>query len=302
MLLGRLKDLPVKLGDVAERMAQGIRTSANDIYVVDIQTVDEQIYTVYSKQLGREVQIEQNIVWPFLQGREIKRYWLSPSSKFIIVPYTIQNGKASLVSIQDMKDKFPMVFNYFQENKKYLEDREHGRMRGNNWYAYVYPKNLEVMSQPKILIPDIANHGQFALDDSGQYAFTSGYGITINKDIQLSPKYILGLLNSKLLDFYLKSVSTPMQNGYFRYFTQYIEQLPIRSINFSDPTDTIRYQRMVLLVEDMLALHKQATAVHLAQDKEMIQRQIQTTDEQIDQLVYELYGLTEEEIKIVEGE
>ena len=45
----------------------------------------------------------------------------------------------------------------------------------------------------------------------------------------------------------------------------------------------------------------QATAARLPQEKEMIQRQIQATDEQIDRLVYELYGLTEEEIKIVEG-
>jgi hypothetical protein len=58
---------------------------------------------------------------------------------------------------------------------------------------------------------------------------------------------------------------------------------------------------MVTLVEGMLTLHKQAAAARLPQDKEMIQRQIQATDAQIDRLVYELYELTEEEIKIVEG-
>ena len=58
---------------------------------------------------------------------------------------------------------------------------------------------------------------------------------------------------------------------------------------------------MVALVESMLDLHKQSAAARLPQDKEMLQRRIQTTDAQIDRLVYELYGLTEEEIKIVEG-
>ena len=58
---------------------------------------------------------------------------------------------------------------------------------------------------------------------------------------------------------------------------------------------------MVGLVEGMLALHKRQAEARLPQEKEMIQRQIQATDGQIDRLVYELYGLTEEEIKIVEG-
>lgn len=58
---------------------------------------------------------------------------------------------------------------------------------------------------------------------------------------------------------------------------------------------------MVTLVEKMLALHKQTTSARLPQENEMLQRQIQTTDGLIDKLVYELYGLSEDEIKIVEG-
>jgi hypothetical protein len=51
----------------------------------------------------------------------------------------------------------------------------------------------------------------------------------------------------------------------------------------------------------MLTLHKQLPVVKTEQEKTVIQRQIDATDKQIDQLVYELYGLTEAEIKIVEG-
>jgi predicted nucleic acid-binding Zn-ribbon protein len=62
-----------------------------------------------------------------------------------------------------------------------------------------------------------------------------------------------------------------------------------------------RHDRMVELVERMLALHKQLTAAKIEHEKTALQRQIEATDRQIDALVYELYGLTEEEIKIVEG-
>jgi len=76
--------------------------------------------------------------------------------------------------------------------------------------------------------------------------------------------------------------------------------LPIRPIDFSDPTDTALHSRMVSLVEQMLALHKQLADAKTPHDKTAIRRQIDATDSQIDRLVYGLYGLTEEEILMLE--
>ena len=70
--------------------------------------------------------------------------------------------------------------------------------------------------------------------------------------------------------------------------------------DFTDATDKARHDGMVELVEAMLKLHKDLAAGKTPHDKEVIQRQIDTTDNEIDKLVYELYGLTEEDIKIVE--
>lgn len=113
--------------------------------------------------------------------------------------------------------------------------------------------------------------------------------------------YVLGLLNSKAVDYYHKKISSNFRGGWFGYDAKVIRNIPIRSINFSDPSDIARYTRMVTLVEKMLALHKQTTSARLPQENEMLQRQIQTTDGLIDKLVYELYGLSEDEIKIVEA-
>ncbi len=79
-----------------------------------------------------------------------------------------------------------------------------------------------------------------------------------------------------------------------------IAQLPIRTIDFSDPADVARHDRMVYLVDRMLALHKQLQEARTPQDEIALQRQIEATDRQIDALVYELYALTEDEKKIVE--
>ena len=164
---------------------------------------------------------------------------------------------------------------------------------------YGRQQNVDLMLQPKILVPDIADRPSFALDETGQYAFTSGYGIVLKSSRAESPKYVLGLLNSKLLDFYLKRISTPLHGGYFRYFTQFIKRLPVRAIDFSDRGDKARHDRMVALVERNLEWHKRLETSGDDIDREVNQRLIDSTDEAIDALVYELYGLTEKEIATV---
>lgn len=115
-------------------------------------------------------------------------------------------------------------------------------------------------------------------------------------------RYIVGLLNSRLLRYvYQRTVPEARQKAFPQVKVRSLRQLPIRSIDFSDPADKARHDRMVSLVQTMLDLHKHLATAKTAHEKTMLQRQITATDHQIDQLVYELYGLTEEEIKIVEG-
>ena len=77
-------------------------------------------------------------------------------------------------------------------------------------------------------------------------------------------------------------------------------RFPIPCLDFADASDKAAHDRMVELVGQMLKLHKDLPAAKAPPTKEQIQRQIDSTDKQIDKLVYELYGLTEDEIKIVE--
>ncbi len=81
----------------------------------------------------------------------------------------------------------------------------------------------------------------------------------------------------------------------------YVERLPIRTINPSDPADVVRHDKMVTLVERMLDLNKRLPVARTDQEQTLIKRQIAATDKEIYELVYELYELTDEERKIVEG-
>jgi hypothetical protein len=118
----------------------------------------------------------------------------------------------------------------------------------------------------------------------------------------VSPKFVLGVLNSSLMSVAFSHVAPKAKKGLFpKIIITDARRLPFPDVSLVDASDKSRHDKMVELVEQMLALHKQLPAAKTEHEKEVVQRQIEATDKQIDQLVYELYGLTEQEIKIVEG-
>jgi len=157
---------------------------------------------------------------------------------------------------------------------------------------------MTLFQRPKIVVSDYNNVPSFTYDDSGHF-YKTGYGVILREGVKESPLYVLGLLNTALLFGYLLQVGTTLRGGYVRFWTQYIEQLPVRTIDFDDPTERGRHDQMVTWVERMLELHKQLSDAKLPQARTVLQRQIDATGRQIDKLVYELYDLTEEEIRIV---
>lgn len=129
-LFEKLAAMPVKLGDVAERIGQGIRTSANEVYVVDFVSDNGNTYTTFSKQLEKNVELEKRALSLFLQGREIKRYQILPSGKMVIIPYRLENSQVVFNSLKFMKEEYPQTLDYLMQNRIFLENREKGKMRG----------------------------------------------------------------------------------------------------------------------------------------------------------------------------
>lgn len=304
-LFERLAKMPIKLMDITSRIFQGLVTGADQIFLLN--TISDNRF--YSLATGKEYSLEKQLLHPLCKGSiDIRRYYVNDLTKSILFPYKLVHGKAQLLSPEELSTTYPKTWEYLLENRATLENREHGKWKHDKWYAFSRSQNLSEMEQIKILTPSIANKSSFTLDSDGKYYFVGsggggggGYGITLSDEVHISYLYLLGLLNSHLLNTYLKTISTPFRGGYIAFNRQYIEQLPIRMINFSNPADKSQHDRMVELVERMLSLHKRLADARLPRDKELIQQQITVTDRQIDRLVYELYGLTEEEIRMVEG-
>ena len=165
--------------------------------------------------------------------------------------------------------------------------------QGDYWWELRTCDYYAEFEIPKFIFPDISLRGNYLFDDKGKY-----YSVNTTYIIPSSDMYLLGLLNSRLFVFAYSNISSSYRGGYLRYIYQYVCQLPIRTIDFSNPADVKRHVRMVALVERMLELHKQHPLTSPEQDR--LARDIASTDREIDALVYELYGLTDEEIKIVE--
>jgi uncharacterized protein YaaR (DUF327 family) len=106
---------------------------------------------------------------------------------------------------------------------------------------------------------------------------------------------LLGIFNSSLYQWRFKITSTNNNVA-----TNELKSMPFRTIDFNKSTDKERHDRMVAMVDNMLAWHKQLAATQTPQEQAVLKRQIASTDRLIDQLIYELYGLNEEEIKLVE--
>lgn len=263
----------------------GIKTGLNKAFVID-----EKI----KKRLIEEDPKSVEFIKSFVVGKDIKRYSSLKSQQYLIL---VQNGWTNSHS-GDVKNKwkwfkehFPAISNHLEPFATQGETRDD---KGEYWWELrpcVYYLEFE---KPKIIYPEICQKPEFTFDEKKFYANNKCF------IIPSSDKYLLGILNSKLNYFLFEAYLPKLQAGFFMPAYIVLKNFPIRTINFTDPTDKARHDKMVSMVERMLALNKQKADVKIDHEKNLVERQIEATDKQIDALVYELYGLTEEEIKIVE--
>ena len=285
-LLDKLKGMGVSLGEyVGGKIYYGIKTGLNEAFVIDAQI---------REKLIAEDPKSSELIKPFLAGRDIKRYQQPESDKYLIFT---RHG----VNIDD----YPAIKEYLSQFKDRLMPKPK-EWKGTEWMgrkpgAYQWYEvqdtidYYEEFEKPKIIVPAIVRSASYAYDRSGIYS-NDKTSIIPTDDL-----YLLGILSSKVADVVIHSISSTKQGGYFEYKPMYVSQIPIRTIDFSNSADTARHDRMISLVDQMQSLHKKLQEARIPHEQTALQRQIEATDRQIDALVYELYGLTEEEIKIIEG-
>jgi hypothetical protein len=270
---------------VNDKIVYGVKTGLNEAFVIDAVT---------KKRLIKEDSKSAALIKPFLVGRDIKRYEITDADSYLIFT---RRGV-------DIK-KYPAIEKHLLSFKKQLTPKPpdwkggewHGRKPGSyKWYEIQDTVDYyEEFEKPKIMLPDMSVRGNFVLDQDGRYYSANTTYIICSDD-----KYLLGILNSALMTFFYKNSFAAYRGGYLRFFAQYLEKLPIRAIDLNKPPEKAIHDKLVSLVDRMLDLHKKKAALPPSAEREKVDREIAVTDEKVDEIVYGLYGVTDEEKKIVD--
>ncbi|CAA0147720.1 conserved hypothetical protein [Tenacibaculum maritimum] len=336
---------------INNRMFVGLKTGLNDAFIVD-----EEFY----KSLKSQSEKYDSIVKPYGVGRDLSRYGEPKISKYIIaIPskWTNTNGKFQneADAWQWFSNEYPLIANHLKEYESRARKRSD---QGNYWWelrACDYYNEFEI---PKIVYPEIATEGRFTIDTKNTYFDMTSFIIGSES------KELLGILNSKLISFIFKEISSEIRGGFLRWKRQYVYNLPI-----PEEIENLKLETLVSEVLDLKSsynraldkfiyffqsqnklfklskklenwqdldfdefikeLNKAIKATNKLREKQGqepvavltrsdefewldlfeqnkkkaqdLQSQINTLEQQIDALVYGLYGLSDEEIRIVEN-
>jgi len=284
VLLEKIAHIKTTLEDVTDRIFQGLKTGADKIYILEEKKRSGKAIQVFSRHTGNEYKLEPDLIHPLMKGGDSKRYSLNRDTGLVILfPYSKQSGdKVAPIPEPELKVKFPATYEYLKECKDYLENREDGKMKGKNWFAFSRSQALDVMPQAKIFTPDIAPVASYTIDEAGDMFFTGGaaggYGILAKE--HLNPLYLLGLLNSSLLDFCNKQVATQMRGGWYSFEARFIKSLPIYVPDKADADKYAICEKIPALVRQIIDLRKAGKSG----DAEFLEKKI-------DEMVYEIYGV-----------
>ena len=279
-LLSKLSSNYVTLEELTERIFQGLKTSADKIYIVEKIAETQTTYNVFCRENEREYELEKELLFPLIKGGDSSPYRISDTDLLILFPYE----KGKLISTENLKRKVPKTWSYFNDHKMFLESRENGKFSGLNWYAFGRNQALDVISLSKIFTPDIAPSPRFSFDEKGEFMFTGGvsggYGIIPKSGV--SPRYLLAILNSPITGWYISKTSTQMRGGWYSFESRYIKSIPI-------PKQPKNISKLEKKVEEIMSI-KDTNSAHR-----------NSVLSEINNLIYQLYELTTDEIKIVEG-
>jgi len=209
--------------DIVEIMYEGFISGANDVYLIPMEK---------AKELG----LEEELLKPVPKGAEIER-WGFKVSRYVIYPHHEDGSpieKDELINGKKFKDT--NVYEYLKSYETILRERKYYNKKVTElfgedmWYALVHPKPAHIFEPPKLITPNLSKESRFALDTEGVFLDHDSYGIKLKtKALKEFPyPYLLALLNSRVLEFYLKQISPYASGKYYRYTNEYLSRLPLR--------------------------------------------------------------------------
>jgi hypothetical protein len=268
------------------RVSQGIATGKDEIYLFEGFEDGEYIKGNFIKDSNHRM-IEKGIMKPFLKGKDVQRYSTPDQTLFILFPYNISDsGKASIMSESEISEKFPNAYLWLKETEDTHREKDNKSTNNDFWYRYARNQGVDYIELPKLSSMEIcANHPNVILNLDNFYHNTKVYSWYKYEDTKESYEYLLAIANSKLLWWFLKTTGDTLQGDARTFKTNYLNPFPLPA--FVDHRIENEIAVLVTTVMEHKKQNEKADTTNL--------------ENQIDKLVYQLYDLTEDEIKIIEN-
>ena len=260
------------LGNISKKISVGLKTTADDIFIKPM-TRD------FIKRKG----LEAALVFPVLESHNINRWtytWDPHRDLFVLYPHIERNGKVVPVEL----DGYPRIKEYLEANRPQLEARTYLMKGGRRWYEVWVHQSPRDFSKKKIITPDISSSNRFAFDDRGFYVNGTCFYLILTDESDASYYSILGLLNSKVIEYFHKiSSGNSLYAKRFRYWTSYIKEYPVA--------------KRLLNSTDIRSLIADNVAQLINADDESKRKQLENEN---DHLFYKLFDLTKDEVREIE--
>ncbi len=275
----KLESAGIPLGKfVREHIFNGIKSGHKRAFTL---TNEERL------QLAVNEPDSETLMKPLLKGSDIKRWRAQPTSRWLLYitwhfPYKPNEAidSSSTAAEAAFRKRFPKVFAHLATFREELLKRDQSEIGIRyEWFCLSRPRpeSSSYFQSPKIVFPDIAVQPSFAWDEAGHAVENTAYFMP-------AEKWLLGVLNSKAAFWFFRQISNTIRGGFVRFIRQYVEQIPI-------PAASPKQQKSVEHLVDRILAAKVRNA----------SADVRALEREIDELIYVLYGLTREEIQIVEG-
>ncbi len=280
-LLEKLRRNGKTLGEyVNGRCYWGIKTGLNEAFVVDRATRDRLIH---------EHKSSSEVLKPFLRGRDVKRWLVQSQDLWLVyVPWhfpmhlDLSIEGASTKAEVAFKKGYPAVYEHLSKFKKELSQRNAAETCIRyEWYALQRwgAEYWQEFAQSKLVVPAISGAMNAAVDPEGFFS-NNKTSIFVCQDTS----YVAAVINSSVAFWFTRQVFATKQGGFYDFEPRYSSQWPI-------PAASPEKQKPVERLVDRILAAKQRDA----------RADVSALERELDELVHALYGLTPEEIKIVEG-
>lgn len=306
-LLDRLSGAHPSLRDLSgNSIFQGVVTGADLVFRCEDAGPDPQdpdlrrVVPLVLPNGAEPISVERAALRPVVAGsNDLHRFRAVPPHEWLILPYDPGGERYQAIGAREFSRRFPRAYAWLEQNRDQLMGRTVAAALGpwndENWILYSRRQNLELFPEPKVMVPYMIKELTAVADDTGAFfvnVTSGGYGVGLSPDFEISREYLATLLNSELVSWALKRYSRAWRGDYFGARNRNLSRLPIYIASEEQ-------ERLLAAFNDCAQTAAALDDARSNHDREMLSRAHAAAIGRFDRMVFDLYEISEDELRVI---